>query len=69
MNRKGRKGGRYYICPDNLWQCWAYSENEARKLLGTDKVILRTEYNRIKKQSLNITYGKPTENSPNLIDS
>ena len=44
MRRKGRKGGRYYVCPINGWQCWAYSETEAKQLLKTSHVMLRTGY-------------------------
>jgi len=53
MKRKGRKGGRFYICPNNLWVCWAYSESEAKQLLDTENIMLRKEYNKhIKKNSL-----------------
>ena len=59
MRVKGRKGGRYYICPSNGWTCWAYSEGEARTLLKTDTVITRTEYNKDQKtNSKNFRHGK-----------
>lgn len=51
MKRKGRKGGRYYICPNNLWVCWAYSEREAKQLLDTEDVMLRKEYNKLKNKN------------------
>lgn len=52
MRRKGRKGGRYYICPNNLWTCWAYSESEAKQMLKSENVMLRTEYNKSIKNQL-----------------
>lgn len=62
MKRKGRKGGRYYVCPFNGYTCWAYSESEARTLLNTDRVILRTEYNRINKTITKDNVWKTNQN-------
>lgn len=49
LGRKGRKGGRYYVCPDNQFMCWAYSVGEAKQLLKTENVMLWTEYRKIHK--------------------
>ena len=52
VGRKGRKGGRLYVCPDNGYMCWAYTVGEAKSLLKTDNVVLWTAYRRNQQKTI-----------------